>query len=90
MDDLDHGVAIVGYGHGEPNPTMPFDANPTQSCDATNPSSAVCPADSTCCCQHESVFTKKCTTYKCCPSGDVCPKPSVLPFKNCTLANPLW
>jgi hypothetical protein len=90
MDDLDHGVAIVGYGHGEPNPTKPFDSAPTQSCDAENPSLSVCPADSTCCCQHVSVFTKKCTTYKCCPSGDVCPKPGFLPFKNCSLANPLW
>ena len=90
MDDLDHGVAIVGYGHGQPNPTQPFDSAPTQSCDAENPSLSVCPADSTCCCQHVSVFTKKCTTYKCCPSGDVCPKPGFLPFKNCSLANPLW
>jgi hypothetical protein len=90
MDSLDHGVAVVGYGHGEPNPTLPFDSQPTQSCDAANPSLAVCPADSTCCCQHVSIFTKKCTSYKCCPSGDVCPKPGFLPFKNCTLANPLW
>jgi len=90
MDDLDHGVAIVGYGHGEPNPTQPFDATPTQSCDAENPSLAVCSVDSTCCCQHVSIFTKKCTSYKCCPSGEVCPKPGFLPFKNCTLANPLW
>ena len=90
MDDLDHGVAVVGYGHGEPNPTKPFDAAPTQSCDAANPSAAVCPADSTCCCQHVSIFTKKCSTYKCCPSGATCPSPGFLPFKNCTLANPLW
>ena len=90
MDDLDHGVAVVGYGHGQPNPTKPFDTAPIQSCDASNPSAAVCPADATCCCQHVSIFTKKCSTYKCCPSATTCPAPGFLPFKGCSLANPLW
>lgn len=89
-DDLDHGVAIVGYGHGDPDPSKAFDGGDVQSCDATQPSLFVCPTSSSCCCQHKSVFTKQCIAYKCCPTTSSCPAPSPVPFKGCTPSFPLW
>jgi len=59
-----HAVKMVGYGEiSTPDPV---------DCDPSSKGQYMCPHDTTCCCSHDTFFTKKCNRYSCCASTTTC------------------
>ncbi len=59
-----HAVKAVGYGEiTTPDPV---------DCDSAHKGLYMCPHATTCCCAHDTFFTKKCNKYQCCANASTC------------------